>query len=60
MKPKFYAVLNQAIEEGVARGVNRAFKSTDNPTRELIRSEVERNVNDAIHEWFYFDEEELK
>lgn len=56
MKPKFRAVLDLAIEYGVAIGVSRAFKHTDSPTQDQIRMEVERELVTALHEWFDFED----
>lgn len=56
MKAKEYDVLKLAVEEGVAYGVNRAFKHTDRPFESEIKREVESAVMASISEWFDFDE----
>jgi hypothetical protein len=35
--------------------LNRAFKHTDEPTREQIHAEVEREIMLALSEYFEFD-----
>lgn len=55
MKPKSYAVLDMAVNDGVSYGVNRAFKHTSNPLQENIALEVYQAVMNSIHEWFDFD-----
>lgn len=58
MKPNTYHVLSHCIEQGVQFGLNRAFKHDDNPTREVIEEHLERELMNAIHEWFTFDSNE--
>jgi hypothetical protein len=50
--PNTYAVLERAVEEGVAYGYTRAFKYTDNPTDEQIQQAVQDAVLNSILEWF--------
>ncbi len=52
MKPKVYPVLEMAVEDGVVYGINRAFKYSDNPTREEIMAQVTDSVMNSICEWF--------
>jgi hypothetical protein len=52
MKPKFYPVLEMAVEDGVAHGLNRAYKHTDTPTRDQVVSAVSDCVLTSICEWF--------
>lgn len=56
MKPKFYEVLDLAIEQGVAQGLRRAWKHrSDGPTEEVlaeVKECVHSAVLDALHEWF--------
>ena len=56
MKPKEYAVLTEAVESGVNRGIRRAYKHTDNPTQSQLELEVYQAVMSALNEWFDFDE----
>lgn len=52
MKPRFGLVLENAIEQGVAMGIRRAFKHDDNPSHDAIQSAVENDVMLCLHEWF--------
>ena len=59
MKPRFRQVLDLAIEEGVARGVRRAYKYVDNPTQEQIIASVEESVTGSLWEWFDMEEDHV-
>jgi hypothetical protein len=52
MKPKFYPVLQMAVEDGVLHGLNRAYKHTDTPTRDQVVNAVTEAVLNSICEWF--------
>lgn len=56
MKPKFRVILEQAIEEGVARGYRRAFKHNDSPSEDAILHSIEDCVMGSLYEYFDFDE----
>lgn len=56
MKVKTYVILERAIEEGVARGWNRAHKHVENPTPEHIMAEILQAVMVDICNVFSFDE----
>jgi hypothetical protein len=58
MKPKVYPVLDMAVENGVHYGLNRAYKYTDDPTREQIVAEVTDAVMNSICEWFDLTDED--
>ena len=55
MKPKSYKIVEMAVGQGIGFGLNRAFKHTDEPTREQIHAEVEREIMLALSEYFEFD-----
>lgn len=57
MKPKYYTILSNAIEEGCRLGVTRAFKHTEDPSFELIEDEVSKAIMTAICEVFEFEPE---
>jgi len=59
MKPRFYRLLVQCVEDGVAYGYNKAHKHTDNPPPDVLKIAMEDGVLNAINEWFTFDEEDL-
>ena len=56
MKPKFTAVLEAALREGLICGWNRAHKHTDTPGEDLIRQTMEDEVWNALYYWFDFEE----
>ena len=56
MKPKFYKVLETAIEDGVRYGYSRAFKHQDNPSPDEITHHVLTAVMSSINEWFDMEE----
>jgi hypothetical protein len=58
MKPKIRVILEQAIEQGVARGYSRAHKHVENPAEYDILQSIEDCVMSQIYEYFTFDEED--
>lgn len=56
MKPNVQAVLDMCIENGVKRGMNRAYKHIDTPTQEQIINSIQICVWEEIYEWFQFDD----
>jgi len=58
MKPKFHVVLDYCIETGIQFGLNRAYKHEDNPSRETIQENIEREVTNQLFEWFDMEETE--
>jgi archaeosine-15-forming tRNA-guanine transglycosylase len=56
MKPKIRVILEQAIENGVRRGYQRAFKYVETPSEGAILESLEDCVMSEIHEYFTFDE----
>lgn len=58
LRPKTYRVLEQAVEEGILLGWNRAHKHEDQPHEETIKDVIRANVMLTISEWFHFDDEE--
>lgn len=59
MKPKTYQVLTMAVEEGVAYGVLRARKHSDNPTDEYMTNSIADAVLNSICEWFDLENEDV-
>ncbi len=61
MRPKEEAVLQLAIEGGVASGLRRFYKHRDDaPEPDIVRAmaeAIEVAVSDSIHEWFRFTED---
>jgi hypothetical protein len=58
MKPKLFPVLEMAVEDGVAHGLNRAHKHIDNPTRDQIVVAVTEGVLNSICEWFDLEQDQ--
>ena len=56
MKANYYKLIELAVDQGIGFGLNRAFKHTDEPTREQIHAEVEREIMTAICEYLTFNE----
>lgn len=55
MKIKSYAIIERAVEEGVAYGYHRAFKYDDKPTEETIKQAIIDAVMLEISEVIDFD-----
>jgi hypothetical protein len=49
-----YPIIQDAVANGVAYGVRRAYKHTDDPTQEQISTEVENAVMSALCEVLQF------
>jgi hypothetical protein len=45
---KTYSIIADTVAQGVAIGVNRAYKHTDDPSRESLMESVEREVLNAL------------
>ena len=56
MTPDTRKLLDRCIEDGVAVGLRRAFKHTDQPTEDALAEEIQRAVMVQIDEWFTFKE----
>jgi hypothetical protein len=52
MKPKFHAVLEMAIEEGVRFGYNRAFKHNPEPHVDTITDTIVTEIFNSLDTWF--------
>lgn len=52
MKPRFRAVLEMAIEEGVRFGYNRAFKHVENPHIDAITDTIVTEIFNSLDTWF--------
>jgi hypothetical protein len=59
MKPKEQAVIEMCIENGIAYGMTRAYKHTDEPTDDQIKFVLRDAIMHEIYEWFYFEETEV-
>jgi hypothetical protein len=52
MKPKFRAVLEMAIEEGVRYGYQRAFKHNPEPHVDTITDTIVTEIFNSLDTWF--------
>lgn len=52
MKPRFRAVLEMAIEEGVRFGYNRAFKHNSAPTIDSITDTIVTQIFNSLDTYF--------
>jgi hypothetical protein len=52
MKPKFRAVLELAIEEGVRYGYQRAFKHNPEPHIDSITDTIVTEIFNSLDTWF--------
>ncbi len=52
MKPKFRAVLELAIEEGVRYGYQRAFKHNPEPHVDSITDTIVTEIFNSLDTWF--------
>ena len=52
MKPKFRAVLEMAIEEGVRYGYQRAFKHNPEPHIDAITDTIVTEIFNSLDTWF--------
>lgn len=57
LRVRTFAVLERAVEEGVALGYRRAHKHSERPPEAHILDAVARAVLDAIDEVFAVDDE---
>ena len=58
MRVNAFAVLADAVNQGIERGWHRAYKHADKPSESDIKEAVEIAVIDAICEYFVFDGDE--
>ena len=59
MKPKFFYLLEKAIEEGIDYGWRRAHKHSDSPSEGVIKEEISNAIFSSLHDYFTFDEEDF-
>ena len=59
MKPKILPVLEMCIENGIAYGLGRAYKHTDEPSEAYKLDVIKNAIMHEIYEWFEFEENEV-
>lgn len=52
IKPKFYPVLEMAIENGVMQGIANAHKDGEMPALHVLQDHITREIIAQIYEWF--------
>lgn len=52
MTPKVLLVLEMALENGIKRGLARAYKHNDDPSTQEIENAILLEVTNEIYEWF--------
>ena len=57
MKAKEYNLMSMAVENGISYGYARAFKHTDDPSEEAIRTAIYEAVMNEICENFSFEDQ---
>ena len=55
MKPDTYKLIEKCVEDGVAYGIHRAYKHTENPDRDYMQEKIMEAVMNEICKWFKFD-----
>jgi len=56
MKAREYQLLERCVEDGIARGFDRAHKHDDSPGEESIQESIKCEVMNEVCEWFDFDD----
>ena len=59
MKPKFDALLEKCIEDGINSGWTRAHKHTETPDPVWIREQIHQAIMFELYEWFEFENKEI-
>ena len=55
MKPDIYKLIEMCVETGTARGLRRAYKHDDAPTKDQIEEQISKAVMLEVCEWFKFE-----
>ena len=58
MKPDTYKLMERCIDDGVAYGLRRAYKHTDDPTAQQVHEAILLAVMNEICQWFKFEPRE--
>jgi hypothetical protein len=57
MKANTYKIISRCIEDGVAYGVQRAFKYSEHPDVEQFIREIDNAITNEICEYFDFEDD---
>jgi len=58
MRMRSYPIIARAVEEGIAFGLNRAYKHAEAPGREEIADSLQIEIMNALCDVVDFDDEE--
>lgn len=58
LKPRFYPLLEQSIEDGARRGYARVHKHNDKPDHEEIIQSIVNCIMGQLHENFIFENQD--
>jgi hypothetical protein len=57
LKINTYVIISRAVEDGIHRGWNRAFKYAESPSSDTIKSEIEKEVLNSLTEVISWSED---
>jgi hypothetical protein len=55
MKPRMYNIIREAVENGIRYGIRRAHKHTDDPSEDLLESEIHSAIMNELDDKFEFE-----
>jgi len=55
MKPRMYNIIKECIENGIRYGIRRAHKHTDEPSEDLLESEIHSAIMTELDDKFEFE-----
>lgn len=55
MQANEFAIMDRAVEEGIAAGYRRAHKHTDKPSEQVLKESIFNAVMSEICEFFFFE-----
>jgi len=55
MKPRIYSIIRECVENGIRYGIRRAHKHTDEPSEDLLESEIHSAIMMQLDEKFEFE-----
>lgn len=57
MRPKYYSILDSAVETGIESGWNSSHKHVDKPSAHSIKSAIHDHIMSQLTEYFDFETE---
>ena len=55
MKPRIYVIIRDCVENGIRYGIRRAYKHTDEPSEDLLESEIHSAIMNELDSRFEFE-----